>query len=138
MHGLAEAVALPSGLASAGISYPLPGGEVTSIEGLSFALTCAGGGGARQVVVQLQDALGVAVFANAAPGTHASGLTVVYSFGPNVAPFGSDTLGFMGASFPGLRYADNLTVVVQVVSAGGTDTLFDGRLLVCQYVREPQ
>jgi hypothetical protein len=135
VRGGAEAVALPSGLASGGIAYPLPGGELTSIEALAFTVTTAAGGGARQVLAQLVDALSVPVFTVAAPGTQAGGLTVRYSFAPDVPAFGSSGLGAMGGPFPRARWADNLELFVTVANTSAADTIFDGRLVVHQHER---
>jgi hypothetical protein len=135
--GPAEVVALPSGAASGGISYPLPGGEVTAIEALAFTLVCGAGVANRQVVASLEDGTGATVYAVAAPAVQAANSTVVYSFAPLVPSFGTAALGFMGGPFPGVRYADNMTLVVHVAAAQAGDSIVGGRLLVKQYQRIP-
>lgn len=135
MQGSAESVAVPSGLASGGIAYPLPGGEVTRIEALAFKLVTDGNAANRQVVAGLRDQSGAFVYAVAAPAVQITGLTVVYSFGPEVPAFGTAALGFMGGPFPRVAYADNLELVVSVGAAQVGDKITEARLLVCQYER---
>lgn len=129
-------IVLPGGLATAGIAYDFPGVVAFQLLAVSFAVTASGGGGARQVVAQLQDSTGAAVFGVAAPGTQASGQTVVYSFSGTTPPFGSGALGFMGSGFLDAKIAENLSLVVSVVSAGAPDTIFDARALVRQWPRD--
>lgn len=132
-HGESRVIALPADTGTVGLTYDFPGVELFKLESVAFVVTTAAGGGARQVVVSLVDALGVAVFANAAPATQAGGTTVQYGFGPDVAAFGSAALGFIGGVFTGSRLPGNMTFRVQVVSAAAGDQVFNARLLVCQY-----
>ncbi len=136
-RGEGRIIALPRVLATAGLDYPIPGVVSVELTALAFTVTATGGGGARQVVVQLQDSTGATVYGVAAPGTQASGQTVEYSFAPGVVAFGSGALGFMGGPLPAGRLPENLDVVVQVVSAGGADTLFNARILWRQFALEP-
>lgn len=136
MYGPSQFVALPVGPATAGIDYALPGGELTEIRALAFVLDTAGGGAARQVVVQLEDGTGEPVYAVAAPATQAGGLTVTYSFAPLVPMAGSAALGTITGPLLGYVSGDPSRLVVSVVSASAGDSLLSGRLTVCQYDRE--
>lgn len=132
-----EVAALPEGAASTGIVYPLPGGEYTRLGALSFVLSTAAGGGNRQVIVQLVDGTGATVFAVAAPGVQAGGLTVGYSFAPLVPAAGSSALGFQTGPLAGGWLPTNVSVEVQVTSAAAGDVLTSGRLLVGQHPVQP-
>lgn len=132
-RGEPRVIALPGDTGAAGLRYDFPGVETFRLESLAFAVTTAGGGGARQVVAQLEDSTGAPVFVNAAPGTQAGGLTVVYSFAPMTVAFGSGAAGFMGAAFVGGRLPGNMSISIQVVSASPGDLIFNARVLVCQY-----
>lgn len=131
-----QVVALPPGNGPGGVTYPLPGGELTRIESLSFELATSNAVAARQVIAGLQDALGAWVFAVAAPGTQAASLTVVYSFAPLVPVFGSAAAGFIGGPFPRAWSGDNLAVAVRVVNGAAGDNITAGRLTVIQRPRQ--
>jgi hypothetical protein len=138
VYGPSQIVALPSTVSPAGITYPLPGGELTEIESLCFKLVTSAAVANRQVIARLQDALGIDTFAVAAPAVQTATTTVVYSFAPLVPVFGTLALGFMGGPFPRAFSGDNLTLVVSVVNAGAGDVIEDGRLTVKQYPRIPE
>jgi hypothetical protein len=123
-------IALDAAAATAGLVYEFPGDSLFAIRSLAFKLTTAAGGGARQVIAELEDAFGAPVFAVAAPGTQAGGLTVEYSFAPLVPAFGSAALGAMGGPFAGSLLPQNMQVAITVAAAAAGDLIFDGRLLV--------
>jgi len=124
-------ITLPAVAGTAGLAYRVPGSSALTVEALCFTLTTAGGGGARRVVARVQDTRGVDCYAVAAPGTHGGGLSCVYSFAPDVAPFGSVSDGFMGASFPRATLPQNSIIIVTVVNAAAGDVLDPIRLLAC-------
>jgi hypothetical protein len=128
-------IALPGALGTAGITYDFPGVDYFAIKAVSFTVTTSGGGGARQILVQLRDSTGAAVFVNAAPGTQASGLTVTYSFSSDTPSFGSSALGVMGSSFIEGKIAENMTLSLFAVSAGAADIMFNARVLVEKWPR---
>lgn len=97
--GYLRDVGIPGDTGTNGITYKVPGSSALRVESLAFEVTTAGGGGNRQVVVQVQNDIGAARYAIAAPGLQAGGLAVVYSFGPDIPPFGTAALGFMGGPF---------------------------------------
>lgn len=133
MYGPSQVVAIPALVSGVGIAYDLPGGELTEVEGLCFTLVTSAGAGNRQVIARVQDGTGTDVFAVAAPAVQTATKTVVYSFAPDVLPFGTLALGFMGGPFPRVCSGDPLTVVVTVVNAQAGDAIHDGRLIVKQY-----
>jgi hypothetical protein len=128
-------VALPGGLASAGLAYDFPGVVEFQVLSVSFKLVTAGGGGARQVLAGLKDSTGADVFSVAAPATQAGGLTVVYSFAGWTPGFGSGALGRIGGPFIASKIAENLTLVASVSGFGAGDVISAARLLVRQWPR---
>lgn len=128
-------VALDDVAATAGIRYDLPGVRLFEVVSFAFKLHTAAGGAVRQVIAELLDSTGAVLFAEAAPGTQAGGLDVVYSFAPGVLAFGTSALGRMGGAYPGRLLPQNLTVAATVSGAAAGDELSQGRLLVHQVER---
>lgn len=131
-----QVAALEASAATAGINYPLPGGEITRIGGLAFVLVTDGTVANRQVVARLEDETGAVVYAIAAPAVQTASLTVVYSFSGRSPAFGTAALGFIGGPFFDGGAANNLALVVSVAAAAAGDRLSAARLLVSQHERQ--
>jgi hypothetical protein len=136
-HHPPDVIDLGGAAGTAGLAHDFPLSTIVELHSLAFVVACAGGGAARQVVVELQDGRGTTVYGIAAPGTQASGQTVTYSFAPLVSAFGSGSLGFMGGPLPGGRLPFNMSLAVTLVGAGASDTITDATLLVRQYPTRP-
>lgn len=111
-------------------TFILPRIEWIEVTSLAVTLVTAAGGGARQLVVELEDGNGVPIFGVAAPGTQAGGLTVLYSFAPLVPAGGSSALGFQQAPFPGKRLPGNTRLVFTVSGNAAGDHFSTSRLAV--------
>lgn len=129
-------VALDNQTGTADLVYLFPGTALFRVLALSFHLLTSSHAANRTVIVKLLDALGVQVFAQAAPAVQAASLGVDYSFGPDVQPFGTAAGGFMGGPFVAGRLPQNLKVAVHLVNGDAGDALSNGRLLVHQLVRD--
>lgn len=130
-------VALSPGLASAGTTFVFPRSERWRVRAVSFTLTTAAGGGARQVFAELHDPAGNPVFAVAAPATQAGGLTVRYSFANGVQAGGTAALGRLIESFFDGWLPDNISLVVVVTGTAAADQLSAGTVLVDQWPIRP-
>lgn len=136
-RGVLAVVNLGGAAGAAGLTYDLPLSVITELQAVTFTLTTAAGGGARQVVFEIRDGFGVTVYGIAAPGTQAGGLSVVYSFARDVTVYGSSALGFMGGPVPGGWLPENLSLLALVTGAAAGDLITNARMLVRQRPSSP-